>query len=84
VELFHRANNVGDVLDDVDGAKLAERAIAEGKRKVVEIGNYIGAGVRVAVKTDRSWIFIDAAADVEHRKDARRRQRRNRRLNSGI
>ncbi len=58
VELADGANHVGDVLDDVSRAYLAERVAAEGVRKVVEIGNDVRAGMGIPVHTDRAAILV--------------------------
>jgi len=65
VKLFHGADDVRQVLDDVNGADLSKRVFAEREREMVEIGENVGPGVRVAIDTDGSRIFVDPAADVE-------------------
>jgi hypothetical protein len=66
VDFFHHANDVADMLNHMNDANFPERVVAKRVRKTVEIGDNIGAGASVAVKADRAWKFIDAAADVEY------------------
>ncbi len=42
VKLFHGANDVGQVFDDMNGPHLAKRPVPERERKTVEISNHIG------------------------------------------
>ena len=65
VQFLHRADHIGDVLNDVDGANLAERAIGKWPGKTVEIGNHVGARVGVPVDADGARMLVDAAADVQ-------------------
>ena len=67
VELFHGADDVADVFDDVHGADFAKAGVGEGKRKLVEIGDDVGAGFRIPVESDGAGIFVDAAANVQYR-----------------
>lgn len=67
VKLFDGANDVREVLDDVNGTNLAEAAVAKGIWKAIEIRDDIGIRVRVAIKTDSAGIFIQPAADIENR-----------------
>ena len=66
MKLLHGADDVGDVLDDVDGAQLIEGAVAEGIGEPIEVAEDVGAGMRVAVDPDGSWDLVDSAAHVEH------------------
>lgn len=65
VELFHSADDVTHVLNDVNGANFGERGIFEGKRKAVEVGDDIGVRVAVTIDPDCAGVLIDSAADVE-------------------
>ncbi len=49
VELFHRADHVRHMLNHMDRAHFAKCAVPERKRKVIQVRNHIGAGVRIAV-----------------------------------
>src|ERR1700685_303470 len=66
MKLLHGADDVGDVLDDMNGAQLGEGAVADGIRKTVQVAEHVGARVGSAIKADRAGIFVDAAADVEN------------------
>ena len=59
------ADDVGDVLDDVDGADAVEGVVAEGVGEAVEVAENVGAAAWVAVDADGAGKFVDAAADVE-------------------
>jgi len=65
MEFFDGADDVGDMLDDVDGADFAKGGVAEGPGEAVEVGDNVGAGMRIAVEADGAGVFVDAAADVE-------------------
>ena len=66
VKLLHRANHVGDMLDDVNRPDFVERIVAERIGKMIEFAQNIRLDARNAIDSDRAWIFVDAAADVEH------------------
>ena len=51
IELFHGADHVGHVLNDVDRAHFAERTVAEWKGEMIEIGDHIRLGGRIAIQT---------------------------------
>ena len=65
VELFHGADHVRDVFDQVYGANLNEGAVAKREWKVIEVGDDVGARVEIAIYSDRAGIFVYAAADVQ-------------------
>jgi hypothetical protein len=65
VELLHGADDILNVLNDMDGPDLPERAVAERVREAVEIGEDIGAAGRIPVDTDGARKLVDAAPDVE-------------------
>lgn len=67
VELFHGADYIRHVLNDMDRAHLPECAVCKGERVLVKVRDYVGPSVGVAIYADRTWIFIDAATDVENR-----------------
>src|SRR5271155_5700031 len=66
VEFFHGRDDVGDVFDDVFGAELVERIIAEGQAAVVEMAEDIGGGGWIHIEADRAGIFCWTAANVEN------------------
>jgi len=66
VEFLHRANDVGDMLDDMNGLKGVEGGIAEGIREAVEIGEHVGSRTGITIDADRAQSFVDAAADIEN------------------
>src|SRR5579862_997021 len=70
MKLFHGADDVGDVLDDVDRAECVEGVVAERVRKTVEVAQHVGATARIAIDADGAGILVDAAAHVEGRPDA--------------
>ena len=64
MKLFHQADDVSDMLNNVNGPHFAERIVVKGERDMVEVGDHIGGGVRVSINADRTGIFFDAAADI--------------------
>jgi hypothetical protein len=66
MEFLHRADHIGDVLDHVNGAQLAEGAVAKRVRKTVQIAQHVGAGVGVAIDADGAGVLVDAAAYIEN------------------
>ena len=64
VKFFHGADDVANMLNDVHGANLSEAAVGKGERELVEIGNDVGAGFRIAIEADGAGIFVNAAANV--------------------
>lgn len=65
IELLHGAHDVAHVFDDVRGVDAVEAAVTERIRKYVEVGQYVGAAIGIAVNPDSSGKFIDAAANVQ-------------------
>ena len=65
MEFLHGANDIGHVLDDMDGAQGVEGVIAERIRKTVEVAEDIGAAAWVAIDSDGAGMFMDAAPDVQ-------------------
>ena len=72
VELFHCADDVRHVLDDMNGPHLAEGAITKWERILVQICNHVRTRVRIAVEANCAGILVDAAADIEDREFGRR------------
>ncbi len=72
MEFLHRPDDIRNMLDDVYRPHLSEGAVAKWKREVVEVRDDVGFGVGVAVEPDRSGVFIDSAADIEHGQSAQR------------
>jgi hypothetical protein len=72
MELLDCAYNVRHMLDHVRGADLAERAVAKGKREMVQAGDNIGPGIGAAVETNGAGVLIEPASDVENWKLAYR------------
>ena len=66
VELFHGAYYVNYVFDHVDGAYLAEGAVSEREREVIEVGNDVGSNTRVAIQAYSARVFVKTAAAVEN------------------
>jgi hypothetical protein len=64
MKLLHQANYVSDMFDDMDGAYFAEAIIAKREGNVIQVGDDIGARVRISIKADSTGILVDAAADI--------------------
>ena len=62
---FHHADDIANVLNDMDGADLPEGAVAKRIMEVVEVGNHVSGCIGVAIKADRAGEFVTAAADIE-------------------
>lgn len=65
MELFHGANDVRDVFDDMNCADLAERVIGKWKREMIEIRDDVSTRIQVAIKADCTGTLIYSAADIE-------------------
>ena len=65
VELFDRADDIGDVLDDVDEPDLREDAVAERQLAGIDVGDDVGSGVRIAVDPDGVRAFVLTTTDVK-------------------
>ncbi len=65
MKLLHGPDNVRHMLNYMHGAERGKRVVAERVRKTVEVADDVGTAARVAIDTDCSGIFIDAAANVE-------------------
>lgn len=70
VELFHTADDITDMFDDVNRANLPKAAASKWKRETIQIGNHIRARVGVAIQADCPWILIHPAADIQNRQCA--------------
>lgn len=68
MELFDGGDDIRDVLDDVSSTNLPERVIAKRVRRMIEVCEDVGPGVRIAIQPDRTGIFVDSAADIQDRK----------------
>lgn len=66
VEFLHSFDDVGNVLDDVDGAELIEGAGGEGVGDAVEVADDVRVTREIPVDADRSGVLTNAAADVEN------------------
>ena len=71
MELFERMYDVGNVFNDMNSAHFPKRAVAERKREMIQVRNYIGAGVDVAIQSNRARILVLTAADIQNWKLAR-------------
>src|SRR4051794_12913384 len=65
VKLFHRANDVGEVLDHMNSTQAVEGTIGERVGKTVQIADEVGGAGGVDVNADGVRKLADAAADVE-------------------
>ena len=68
VKLFYRSDDVGYVLNDVNGADLPERIVTERIREVIKVSDYIRVRTGVAIEADSAWVLVDAAAHIQNRK----------------
>lgn len=65
VKLFHRADHVCNVFDDVYGTYVVEGSVAKRVRKVVEVAEHIRSSSGDAVDPDRARKFVYPAPDIE-------------------
>ena len=72
VELFHRVYHIRYVFDDMGGANLAEAAVAKREWEMIQVGDDIGPGMRIAIQAYRPTVFVEPAADIENGKLAYR------------
>jgi hypothetical protein len=75
-ELLHGADDIGDVLNDVNCPHFVEGAVPEREGEMVEVSDDIGGGVGIAIESDGAGVFIDPAADVKDRQRRRGHGRR--------
>ena len=66
MKFLHGGDDVRDVLDDVFGAELVERIIAEGQAAMVEMAEDIGGGGWIHIEADGAGIFCRPTAYVEN------------------
>ena len=66
VEFFNGANDIPNMLNQMDGANFAERVIPKGKWKMIEIGNDVGLSVAVSVNPNGARKFLDSTPHVKH------------------
>ena len=67
MELLHRANDVTQMFDHVNGRDAAEAIVGKGIWKFLQIGQNVGMARRIAVDADRSGLLADPAAHIEHK-----------------
>src|SRR6185437_8830140 len=65
VKLLHTSDHIGNVLDDVNCTNKAKLAVGERIRKAVQVAQDVGPARRIAVDSDRTRIFLNAATDVK-------------------
>lgn len=68
VELFYRADHVSDVFNDVGGADLTEGAVAEREWEMIQAGDDVGPGMRVAIEAYGARVLVEPAAHIENGK----------------
>jgi len=66
VEFFHGADDVSQMLHDMNGAHGCKRPVAKRVRKLIEVAQHIGSAGGVAVNAEGIRIFADTAANVEN------------------
>jgi hypothetical protein len=67
VELFHRADYICYMFDQMDGADFAEGIVTEGKGDLVQICDHVRARIRVTVYPDSARIFVEPTTYVKDR-----------------
>ena len=72
VELFHGADDVSHVFDQVNRTNLSEHAVAEREREMIQIRDHIGPGAWIPIQAYSAGLFIEPAADIENRQLAYR------------
>jgi hypothetical protein len=75
VKFFDGAYHVRDMLDHVDGADFAERAVTERKGEMIQAGDYVSPGMGITVEADCAWMLVEAAPYVKNWKLAYRTRR---------
>jgi hypothetical protein len=66
VELFHGADDIIHVLDDMKREDTVEAVVGEWVGSAVEVAEDVGAARRVAVNTNRARLLVPTAADVQN------------------
>ncbi len=74
VDLFHGPDHIRNVFNDMDSSNLAERAVVEREREMIEISDDVSLRIRVAIDADGARIFVNPAANVEDQCSRIRRQ----------
>jgi hypothetical protein len=68
MELFHGADHIRYVFDDVRGSDLAEGAVAEREWEMIQVRDYVGPCMPVPIQAYGAGVLVEAAADVENGK----------------
>ena len=71
VKLLHRADYIGDMLDDMDGAQLIESAVAKRVWETVKIADDVSIRISIQIDSDSTRVLVDSAANVENAQAAR-------------
>ena len=69
-DLFHRLNEVGDVLQDIAAEDAVPRVIREGVGKDIKVMYQIGRGVCNDVDPEGAGCFVEPTAEFEAAEDA--------------
>ncbi len=69
MKFLNGADDIRDVLDEMDGTDLTKGTVAKRKGEVVKIRDDIRVGVRISINPNCARIFLNAAAYVEYRAD---------------
>src|SRR4051794_28576997 len=70
MELFHGADHVVHMFNDVDGGEAIEGTVGEGVRKPVELDEHVGAAGGIPVYSNGTGLLVNPAADVESHQSA--------------
>ena len=66
VKLFHGANDIADMLNDVHGPHFAKGAVREWEGELIQVGDDVCSGVQIPINADRTRILVIAAADIQN------------------
>jgi hypothetical protein len=66
MELFYSADHISYVFDDVDGADLAEGAVAERKWEMIQVRDDVGPGMWASIQAYGAGVLVEPAADIEN------------------
>ena len=69
MKLFHQPDHIRYVLDDMNGAHLTEGTVAERIRRMVQVGNDVGARTEIAIEPDGSGMLIEGRSPHLERAD---------------
>ena len=65
VKFLHRANDVGQMFDDMHYTNVVESVVAKRIRKAIKVADDVGTAGKVAIDANGPRVFVDTAPDVE-------------------